>query len=295
MAHLHSLEGQPAVIFSPSVARIAASTARDWSYVDAWLASKLPACRPIPPFERNQRTLKALLTLALANEAADEERNNLAGASAFALRALEQHESACPLRDSLLASVQRCVSNEGYNALEALANVALQAAAPWAAPTDLGRDFVRLQASLAEMDTIISRLDLLRRHVDRDAGIAADALRAWQSHRSRPFPDAARQNLEMQRKTKVMRAQLVELLDRAARPVCKPRLTVEDISCEEQHVVALLARCRELEAHITARIGLPADTTEAEDEVEAHRSQLGHLELHRDVVVDITARHRGPA
>src|SRR3546814_5108209 len=60
--------------FSPSVARIAASTTRDWADVDSWLASKLPAGRAPPSFERNSETLKALLSLSAHNEAADDER-----------------------------------------------------------------------------------------------------------------------------------------------------------------------------------------------------------------------------
>ena len=107
MAHLaphlhqhHHHHQSNAAIFSPSVARAAASTAKDWSYVDDWLRRKYAASSSsssassisggakatakrsswttVPQFERNPETLKALLALAAANEAADETRVLLA-------------------------------------------------------------------------------------------------------------------------------------------------------------------------------------------------------------------------
>ncbi|RDA83332.1 hypothetical protein CP532_5213 [Ophiocordyceps camponoti-leonardi (nom. inval.)] len=295
MAHLQ--DHPPAAIFSPSVARIAASTARDWSYVDSWLASKLPPDRPIPPFERNQDTLKALLALALANEAADEERHQRARASEAALQTLRrrrrqqqqqqrqrQEHDTPSLSMDLLASIQRELPQEGRDALEALANVAVQSGASLAAPQDLARGFVRLQAELAETELMISRLDLLRRHVDREAGLAVDALRAWQSDRFKPLPDAARQNLDLQRKTKAMHAQLVDLRDRAPVAAQTQHLTIGDAAREEQDILDLLACSEELEARINDFGRLPYDAGDAKAEVDSLRSQLRHLSLQLDAL-----------
>ncbi|KAI1495667.1 hypothetical protein F5X99DRAFT_114525 [Biscogniauxia marginata] len=98
MAHLNVPSTPQAAIFSPSVARAAASTAKDWAYVDGWLRAKyaLLKRRP-PPFERNPDTLRALLALAAANEAADEERDQLARVEDAALaevRAAAEEEEA---------------------------------------------------------------------------------------------------------------------------------------------------------------------------------------------------------
>ena len=106
MAHLHqrhlSHDYESGAIFSPTIARIAASTARDWSYVDSWLSSKLPPGRPLPSFERNPDTLKALLALAAANEAADEQRSLLARAEAEALKEVYSLEGLNAFFDFLL-------------------------------------------------------------------------------------------------------------------------------------------------------------------------------------------------
>ena len=109
--HLHHHHHQTnAAIFSPSVARAAASTAKDWSYVDDWLRRKYAASSSsasggtkattakraswttVPQFERNPETLKALLALAAANEAADEERDQLARIEEAALDEIRQHQ-----------------------------------------------------------------------------------------------------------------------------------------------------------------------------------------------------------
>jgi HAUS augmin-like complex subunit 1 len=66
----------PSAFFSPSKAKQQRAQAQDWQHVDTWLASKFQG-RSIPQFERNEDTLKALLSLVAANEKADEERDLL--------------------------------------------------------------------------------------------------------------------------------------------------------------------------------------------------------------------------
>ncbi|KAK5625548.1 hypothetical protein RRF57_001264 [Xylaria bambusicola] len=111
MSHL----APQAAIFSPSIARAAASTAKDWAYVDSWLrrqwthlrqeqqdgvsSSKAAASSSASPpsFERNPETLEALLSLIAANEEADEERDRLARLESAALdevRAAEQEKES---------------------------------------------------------------------------------------------------------------------------------------------------------------------------------------------------------
>ena len=59
-------------LFSPSKARQQRALAQDWAHVDSWLSSHYSG--RIPPFERNEDTLRELLALAAANERADEEQ-----------------------------------------------------------------------------------------------------------------------------------------------------------------------------------------------------------------------------
>lgn len=68
--------------------------AKDWTYIDQWLTSHYRP-NPVPPFERNPATLKALLALASANETADEEVALKRQVQAKALRELKDRH-VCP-------------------------------------------------------------------------------------------------------------------------------------------------------------------------------------------------------
>ncbi|KAL2194558.1 hypothetical protein P885DRAFT_63037 [Corynascus similis CBS 632.67] len=184
MAHLPP----SAAIFSPSVARAAASAAKDWSYVDNWLQRKFPGRGP-PPFERNPDTLRALLALASANEAADEERALIARLEAETLDQLRAHseqqshvqeedaaaatttlESA---REAILTALESSLPREGQTALTALAALALQTDIPLPTPADLGTELISLSASAATLEQTASRIHALTAHIEREAAATA--------------------------------------------------------------------------------------------------------------------------
>ncbi|KAI1656134.1 hypothetical protein F4813DRAFT_146561 [Daldinia decipiens] len=199
-------------IFSPSVARAAASTAKDWSYIDTWLRSIFAnssspssrASRP-PPFERNPETLKALLALAAANEAADEHREQLARVEEAALeeaRSVErereerrkridalkqkQREGANVekeegeeesldgdiLATDLLSALESSLSKDGAAALDAMASMAVELGVAYPTPEILGSKFAELQGRAFELEDGIERVDLLRRYLDRESARA---------------------------------------------------------------------------------------------------------------------------
>ncbi|KAJ4291537.1 hypothetical protein N0V88_006134 [Collariella sp. IMI 366227] len=138
-----------AAIFSPSVARAAASAAKDWAFVDSWLQRKFPGCGP-PPFERNADTLGALLVLASANEAADEERTLIAKLEAETLSQLKAPEHSqsqvnnssdttsnttlSDARQAILTSISTSLTRDGETALDALAALSLQLNTPFPTP-----------------------------------------------------------------------------------------------------------------------------------------------------------------
>ncbi|KAL2185978.1 hypothetical protein L209DRAFT_356258 [Thermothelomyces heterothallicus CBS 203.75] len=179
MAHLPP----SAAIFSPSVARAAASAAKDWSYVDSWLQRKFPGSSP-PPFERNADTLRALMALASANEAADEERALIARLEAETLDQLRAHErqqqtqaeanqsAAATLqsaREAILTALEASLPREGQTALTALAALALQTGDPLPTPSSLGAELISLSASAATLEQTISRIRTLTAHIAREA------------------------------------------------------------------------------------------------------------------------------
>ena len=75
--------------FSPSKARQQRAQEKDWEYVRFWLEKKFTP-KPVPPFERNEETLKALLELASFNDAVDEEATFISDLQKDALKHLQE-------------------------------------------------------------------------------------------------------------------------------------------------------------------------------------------------------------
>ncbi|KAI1149704.1 hypothetical protein F4825DRAFT_429317 [Nemania diffusa] len=207
MSHL----APQAAIFSPSIARAAASTAKDWAYVDAWLRRQYANHRPSntsskttpsspPTFERNPETLEALLALVAANEEADEERSRLARVEAAALsevRAAEAEKehrrqqnnknasaganAASPpvhgdlLAEDLLHAIDEGLTKEGQTALDALADVSLSLGTPAdPSPARLAHRFVETRGAAHEIEHLLHRVGLLQSYLsDESARLSA--------------------------------------------------------------------------------------------------------------------------
>ncbi|KAI8720309.1 hypothetical protein NCS52_00475900 [Fusarium sp. LHS14.1] len=300
MAH-HHLLGQDSAIFSPSVARIAASTARDWSYVDAWLSSKFHP-RPVPPFERNNDSLKALLALASTNEAADEERNLLAKSEAAALQELKESESKTnngtrPLREGLLDAVQHNLPPDGHTALDAMAHMALQLGVAFPEPETLGRRMCELQSTIYDTEQMKARVEILHQHIDAEAARINDLLRELQNDDYQPPIQLAKQNLEIQRKVKALSTKLPELQDRVAALAANTdssHPTIADLARDEQEYLAVLARKKELDLQLASFQGLPSNPDMARSELEDLRGQLRSITSQRDAVFEGLVERESP-
>ncbi|KAG7284142.1 hypothetical protein NEMBOFW57_010503 [Staphylotrichum longicolle] len=192
MAHLPP----NAAIFSPSVARAAASAAKDWSYIDAWLHRKFPGRGP-PPFERNADTLRVLLALASANEAADEERTLIARLEAETLTQLRAHEQSLAqqenqtdnnndndndddntitidsAREAILASLETSLTRDGQTALTAMAALALQTATPLPTPAALASSLLALSTEAHTLDQTAARIQTLTAYLAAETAATA--------------------------------------------------------------------------------------------------------------------------
>ncbi|KAL7784121.1 hypothetical protein V8C37DRAFT_396234 [Trichoderma ceciliae] len=262
----HRLVDTSAAIFSPSVARIAASTARDWSYVDAWLASKSPAWKTsLPSFERNQETLKALLALVSLNEAADDQRRLLARVDATALQGFSTaHDKPEPgtspngitlTKGHLLDAIEHSLPKEGMSALTVLTTVASEAATASPDPDHLGNLMLRLQGTIYGAEQTAARVDAFERQIQREAEAAEELVHTLQSECYKPPSDLAKQNLDVQRRIKTVSAQLPDLHDRVTalgESIATPYLTIGDVIELEQRYQALTFHMRELNEQIAA-------------------------------------------
>lgn len=304
MSHLAS----NAAIFSPSVARAAASTAKDWSFVDAWLASKFRP-RPPPTFERNSDTLRALLALATLNESADDQRRLLDRVERSALaeielqpsstsqRGLQDRGSTAPaaenstedsnVRDALLTALEASLTRDGLAALDAMAAASTELGLASPTPAAISASLVSVASQTADVKADAGRVATLRRHVDAQIAEAESLAAEVQSPAYRPPADLAKLNLDTQRRIRGLEAKVPELRDRAAALAAGvPSLTVEQVRAEEEAYLALLQQKKELDARVRVFQGLPPDTAQARRELESRRAELQRLTQRRDAVFE---------
>lgn len=311
MAHL----APQTAIFSPSVARAAASTAKDWSYVDGWLKAKYQG-RTVPAFERNAETLKALLALVSHNEAADEKRDQLARIEAAALEEVKTAEAEKAssrrraggtgaggidgelLAEDILQAVERGLTREGTTALDSMASMAVELGMAYPTPEALGSKFVELKGKALELEQTAERVALLQKYLDRESAVMDTFVKELQGDGYKPAPDLAKKNLELQRQIKTMSARLPELSQQVAsleRSVGMPSLTVEDVKKDEDDYSELLAKKKDLDAQVKAFAGLPPDVEAARAELEALRTRLRNATERRDAVFEGLVERESPA
>jgi HAUS augmin-like complex subunit 1 len=303
MSHLKD----SAAIFSPSIARIAASTARDWSYVDTWLGSKFPSSSFVPNFERNPETLKALLALASANEQADEERNILYQAETSALKEFEDANDGSAksrgkitqqhLRDGLLAAVEDELPTEGQTALNALASSAATLGIANPDPETLARRMLVVQTNIFEMEQMKMRVEILQHHLDTNLAASEHFLLCLQSDDYKLSNQLPKENLDMQRRLKAASAQLPGLQDRVAQLATSMESnhpSIDDIARQEEEYLELLSRKQGLDAQLAVFQGLPSDPDQARAELEGLRHQLRGVTSRRDQVFEGLVEQASP-
>ncbi|KAG6030181.1 hypothetical protein E4U41_000160 [Claviceps citrina] len=205
-------------VFSPSSARIAASTAKDWAFVDSWLLGLLPNER-LPDYERNPATLTALLALAGVNEAATNDHHLLSAASKLALVGAEhativptqapRDQNGLSIRTLILSKVGDYLTREGKIALGALADTSVQHKIYFPSPEDLGREFMNLQTLLCETEQVVARINALNEYLILQLQDSAEQLAIFEgsAHASLPI-ELPKQNLDLQRRTRLKAKQM---------------------------------------------------------------------------------------
>lgn len=298
-----------AAIFSPSVARIAASTAKDWSYVDAWLADKYQGRSP-PSFERNQDTLRVLLALANLNESADESRSLLARvetdvledleadvAEAQAGNHLEPPLSLSAFRSDLLATLEDALTRDGTASLDAMSAAAVRLGLALPEPAQLAQAQLGLQARAFDLAQAAARVELLQRHVDAESARLDALLSDTIGDSYRTPADLARRNVEMQRGVRAMGKGLPEMKSQMAalaRSVGVPEPTVDQVRREEERYLELLEVKRKLGRQVADFEGLPPDAEKARQQLDSLRRELRAVTDRRDAVFEDLVERETP-
>ncbi|KAG9249146.1 hypothetical protein BJ878DRAFT_537574 [Calycina marina] len=303
----------PAAIFSPSLARLQATTSKDWAYIDAWLSSKLTLSSnsntipKIPPFERTPDTLRALLALAAFNEAADEEQGLLASAASNELSlALAQSQSQfrsqtqlAPEND-ILANLEAHLTPEGSRALETLASLSQPESLNVAAPDTelLGRRMINLQITANDVAQASERVAILEAHLNKELERLQVLVGELQSDAYQGPPGMGKESVDYQRKTKVLAANLPELQERIASLTANARredkISVQDVKGKEERFKKMLGVVKDLEKQVKSYHGLPQDTDLARLQLESVRVELQDLTRERDAMFEGLVERESP-
>lgn len=293
-----------AAIFSPTVARLAASTAKDWHYVDGWLASKYNGRSP-PRFERNPETLEALLALAAFNETADENRHLVSQVGAVALQDINadreakqaaggEEDERAPLdlnafKSDFYGAMEDSLTAEGRAALDAMASSAGHLGMAHPEPASLARAMLVLQTRVFDLEQAAARVETLRRLAESESARLDELLEDVRGDDYRPPADLARQNLDLQRKIKAMSKRLPEVQEtvaKMARTVGVPGPTIQQVREEEEKYLECLDLRRRLDQQVNEFEGLPADVDRARQQLDRLSDELRSITERRDAVFE---------
>ena len=290
-----------AAIFSPSVARQTASATRDWNYVNAWLASKPGGgVRGLLPIERNTQTLHQLFALASLNEDADEERDavvQLAGKIADA--AADQSTPAGSVTDwwdGILDAIESQLPSDGKTALRVLAEVASETTPPGSLECDaVVSSIVSCQLSSQAGEQALARTQHLTEHLDAEMAHAKNQFDLLSGPLYRTSPNMAKDNFELQRKTRaaVVRLDLLSEHGGARERVQTPDLPISAVLSKEQAYQTRKARLDELESELAPFSRLPFDLGSARQELNDLADELRALVQQRDALFDASGRKPG--
>ncbi|KAH8151637.1 uncharacterized protein LAJ45_04259 [Morchella importuna] len=272
----------PAKIFSPTTTRQQSQSTKDWTYADQWLRTRYHP-RPVPPFERTPDTLKALLALAAANEAADDER-------ALAKKVKERTLDALQKRD---AEAEHLTA-EGVRALNSLALLAVAVDAEGTGTVELANQLITLTKHEFALTQQSQHLQHLHTRLESDlATLTASITRLTHGAEYRVPAELAAQVGEWGRATRHLAGKVDDYRERlqdsgggGAGGKGGEGTTVEALIECEKEVLALKERVLDLEARVKAFQGLPPERDLARVEVERVERELAGLEERREALYD---------
>ncbi|KAJ5809821.1 uncharacterized protein N7503_002039 [Penicillium pulvis] len=287
------MESFDSPLASPTKARQAAIQAKDWAYINSWLTRKYTP-KPVPQFERNEDTLRVLLTLAAANDAADEETNIRDRAQEEAIQAFKVQEEAERKdpherqKNEILDEVEMCLDDKGRRDLDDLAESAVVMGNTLnPEPEDLSQSIVELTAEDFEAQDQIAKVEMLRLYLQKELSRLQADLEELKSDEAYAMPqDVQAQTSEWIRGTKMLTTKVGEYHDRIAslerNQPAGP--TIEQLMLDEENVVRLQDIVKSLEARVRAFHDLPTDIPGARARYKELERELSQLNRQRDML-----------
>ena len=268
--------------FSPSKARAAQAQAKDWASVDSWLAKRYPSKR-LPPFERNEETLQALLELATLNDSADEQRSLVdriekASLQAMSRRKAGESEGNAEILKSLMADLSGCESLDG------LAEAMVSLSCSDADISTLARATADLTAQQFDAEQQALRGDAQLQAIKSEQAKVSAQLEDLKRDDFEPRSNLPELTTEWIRNTKQLKAKIGEYDDRLAglRAMQQPSVKLEDVASMVTDMTSQQQRLEELSSQLKAYQSLPSDPKAARATLEKARANLRTKVKERD-------------
>lgn len=273
-------------LISPTKARQAAIQAKDWAYVNSWLGRKYSP-HNVPPFERNDETLRTLLAIAAANDAADEEASLVNRAREEVVRALKQREEAeDPRKRDVLEDIEAQLDSQGEDSLHDLAETIVLLGDSSTDTEDLVHAIIELTRDEFELANQVQKVEALQTYLDKEMSQVRTEIETLTTHPAYEIPpDLASQTVEWTRSAKLLGAKVNEYRDRISslqRSVSIDGPTIEEVAQEEDNVLRLKETVRALESRIKSYRDLPPDLEDAKNEYNRLEKELNRLTRERD-------------
>ncbi|KAE8147526.1 hypothetical protein BDV25DRAFT_32345 [Aspergillus avenaceus] len=272
-------------LLSPAKARQAAIQAKDWAYVNSWL-SRHYAPNPVPNFERNEDTLRALLALAAANDAADEEATVLHEAREQAVQGYKSREEAeDKQKGEILDELELYLDESGTRDLDDLAASAVALGALSTEPDELGQSLIELTKEEFSVQEQLAQVDMLHDYLQRELDALRRQLHELNSDEAYEIPaDLPAKTAEWTRSTKMLTAMVGEYDDRisALERTQAKGPTIDDLMAEEENVTKLTGAVERLEHKLQMLHDLPQDIQGARSKYTELERELNKLIEQRD-------------
>lgn len=278
-------------LLSPTKARLAAATAQSWSHVSRHL-ERLFAPAKVPPFERNDATLQALLALVRANEEADEEARIVHEARVEALEIAKQATAqnshlGISLRDDLLRALEASLPPQGNEALDALSTSAVLLSCPSGSLSSMESRILEITADIFAAENELRSLQATQRSFEREITrlqATIERFRADTDPETLRIEEMQVSTATMNRETKVVGMKLAEYQERikVLEGYDVGSVRIEDVTREEGELQRRQDEVKKLEAQIVAMHGLPPDLEVSRKEVERARNELEEWKRRRD-------------
>lgn len=282
-------------VLSPSKARYAAIQAKDWAFVNSWLRRQY-APNPVPNFERNEDTLRTLLSLAAANDSADEEATLLHRARDEAIHDYKAREATQDKQEELLDEIEASLDENGARDLDDLAETSVALGAINANTEELGQSIIGLTTEEFSAREQVAKVDTLRRYLERELETTRAQLENLRSNKAYETPsDLPALTAEWTRSTKLLAAKIGEYENRVA-SLEKNKFdgpTVGELMEEEGNVTKLDETVKMLEGRVRMFHGLPQDPQEAKLQYRQLERELDRLVQKRDSLFEnLSGRRR---